>query len=80
MIKITAEVKGDNTDLRMIFRGGGEEIAMEAVHIMEQLPQQLLKEDKALFLHFLAEIEASDIFGIVVGPKNEEGEVDGTDE
>lgn len=80
MIKITAEVKGDKTDLRMNFSGAGVDIATEAVHIMEQLPKQLMETDTGLFLHFLAEIEASEMFGVAIGPKNEEEEPNEIDE
>lgn len=69
MIKITAKVKGEKTDIQLNFEGTGEDIAIEAVHIMEQIPKQLKETDTSLFLRFLAEMEASEIFGIAVGPK-----------
>lgn len=41
MIKITAESKGNKTELRVNISGTGEEIVTEAVHIMQQLPKQI---------------------------------------
>ena len=41
MIKITAETKGNQTDLRIKINGTGEDIINEAVHIMQQLPKQM---------------------------------------
>ena len=70
MIKITAESKGNQTELDIKIEGEGKSIVTEAVHIMEQLPKQIMKTNKTLFFYFLTELEASDMFGVDMGPKN----------
>lgn len=79
MIKITAESKGDNTELRIKIEGEGKSIVTEAVHIMEQLPKRIMETNKTLFFYFLAELEAPDMFGVGMGPKNL-GEAEDDDE
>lgn len=70
MIKITAESKGNQTELNIKIEGKGKSIVTEAVHIMEQLPKRIMEANKTLFFYFLAELEASDMFGVGMGPKN----------
>ena len=72
MIKITAESKGDNTELRIQIEGTGEDIINEAVHIMQQLPKQMEQASQPVFFHFLAELAETDMFGIGFRPKNRE--------
>lgn len=79
MIKITAESKGNQTELGIKIEGEGKSIVTEAVHIMEQLPKRIMETDKSLFFYFLAEIAASDMFGVGIGPKNL-GEAEDDDE
>lgn len=79
MINITAESKGDNTELRIKISGTGEDIVSEAVHIMQQLPKQIEQTSQPLFFRFLAELAETDMFGIGIGPKNR-GEAKNDDE
>lgn len=79
MIKITAESKGKQTEFNIKIEGEGKSIVTEAVHIMEQLPKQIMEANKTLFFYFLAELEASDMFGVGIRPKNL-GEADDDDE
>lgn len=70
MINITAESKGDNTELRIKISGTGEDIVTEAVHIMQQLPKQMEQTSQPVFFRFLAELAETDMFGIGIRPKN----------
>ena len=72
MIKITAESKGDNTELRIQISGTGEDIVTEAVHVMQQLPKQIEQTSQPVFFRFLAELAETDMFGIGFRPKNRE--------
>lgn len=72
MIKITAESKGNQTELEIKIEGKGETIVTEAVHIMQQLPKQMEQTSQPVFFHFLAELAETDMFGIDFGPKNRE--------
>ena len=72
MIKITAETKGNQTDLRIKINGTGEDIINEAVHIMQQLPKQMEQTSPPVFFRFLAELAETDMFGICLEPKNRE--------
>ena len=76
MIKITAETKGREVKLSIGIHGTGEEIVDEAVHIMQQLPKHIEEMDKALFLHFLAELVSTDMFdvGMKYGDPEEDAE------
>lgn len=70
MIKITAESKGNETELRININGTGEDIVSEAVHIMQQLPKQIEQTSQPVFFRFLAELAETDMFGVDMGPKN----------
>lgn len=72
MIKITAESKGNQTELAINIEGNGEAIVTEAVHIMEQLPKQIEQTSQPVFFRFLAELAETDMFGIGFRPKNRE--------
>lgn len=78
MIKITAESKGNKTELGINISGTGEDIVTEAVHIMQQLPKQIQGMNKALFFRFLADLTATGMFD--VGAKPENPEEDGDDD
>lgn len=79
MIKITAESKGNHTELSIAINGTGEDIVNEAVHIMQTLPEHMEKVDQSLFFRFLANLTETDVFRIDMGPKNR-GEADDDDE
>lgn len=79
MIKITAESKGNETELRININGTGEDIVSEAVHIMQQLPKQIEQTSQPVFFRFLAELAETDMFGISMGPNNR-GEAEDDDE
>lgn len=72
MINITAESKGNKTDLKIKINGTGEDIINEAVHIMQQLPKQMEQTSPSVFFRFLAKLAETDMFGICFEPKNNE--------
>ena len=72
MINITAESKGNKTDLKIKINGTGEDIINEAVHIMQQLPKQIEQTSQPVFFRFLAKLVETDMFGIDFAPKNRE--------
>lgn len=77
MIKITAESKGNQTELGIKISGTGEDIVTEAVHIMQQLPKQIQGMNKTLFFRFLADLTETGMFDVGVKPEDpEEGEDD----
>lgn len=77
MIKITAESKGNQTELAIKIEGNGETIVTEAVHIMQQLPKQIQGMNKTLFFRFLADLTETGMFDVGVKPEDpEEGEDD----
>ncbi len=77
MIKITAESKGNQTELAIKIEGEGETIVTEAVHIMQQLPKQIQGMNKTLFFRFLADLTETGMFDVGVKPEDpEEGEDD----
>lgn len=77
MIKITAESKGNHTELAIKIEGEGETIVTEAVHIMQQLPKQIQGMNKALFFRFLADLTETGMFDVGVKPEDlEEGDDD----
>lgn len=79
MIKITAESKGNKTELKINISGTGEDIVTEAVHIMQQLPKQIEQTSKPLFIRFLADLTETGMFGVGVKPEDPE-EDEGDDE
>ena len=79
MIKITAESKGNQTELKINISGTGEDIVTEAVHIMQQLPKQIEQTSQPVFFRFLAELAETDMFGIGIRPKKR-GEAEDDDE
>lgn len=79
MIKITAESKGNQTELAIKIEGEGETIVTEAVHIMQQLPKQIQGMNKALFFRFLADLTKTGMFDVGVKPEDPE-EDDNDDE
>ena len=77
MIKITAESKGNQTELAIKIEGDGETIVTEAVHIMQQLPKQIQGMNKDLFFRFLADLIETGMFDVGAKPEDpEEGEDD----
>ena len=77
MIKITAESKGNQTELRINISGTGEDIVTEAVHIMQQLPKQIEQTSQPLFFRFLADLTETGMFGVGVKPEDpQEGDDD----
>lgn len=72
MIKITAESKGNRTELRINISGTGEDIVTEAVHIMHQLPKQIEKTSQPLFLRLLTDLTETGMFGVGVKPEDPE--------
>lgn len=72
MIKITAESKGNQTELRINISGTGEDIVSEAVHIMQQLPKQIEQTSQPLFFRFLANLTETEMFGVGVKPEDPE--------
>lgn len=70
MIKITAESKGDRTELELTINGNGEDVVDEAVHIMQQLPKRIKEADQLVFFRFLVKLTETDMFRIGMGPKN----------
>ncbi len=79
MIKITAESKGDQTQLGIKINGTGEDIVNEAVCIMQQLPKQIEQTSQPLFFRFLAKLAETDMFGIGIIPEHR-GEAKDDDE
>lgn len=79
MINITAESKGDNTELRIKISGTGEDIINEAVGIMQQLPKLIEQTSQPVFFRFLAELTETGMFGVGISPKNR-GEAKDDDE
>lgn len=76
MIKITAESKGERTELAIKISGEGQAIVTEAVHIMQQLPKQIEGTNKTLFFRFLAELIDTGMFDIGVKPGEPEEDED----
>lgn len=72
MIKITAESKGNQTELRINISGTGKDIVSEAVHIMQQLPKQIEQTSQPLFFRFLANLTETGMFGVGVKPEDPE--------
>ena len=72
MIKITAESKGNQTELRINISGTGEDIVSEAVHIMQQLPKQIEQTSQPLFFRFLANLTETGMFDVGVKPEDPE--------
>lgn len=72
MIKITAESKGNQTELAIKIEGEGETIVTEAVHIMQQLPKQIQGMNKTLFFRFLADLTETGMFDVGVKPEDPE--------
>lgn len=70
MIKITAETKGNQTELAIKIEGNGETIVTEAVHIMQQLPKQIQGMNKALFFRFLADLTETGMFDVGAKPED----------
>jgi hypothetical protein len=71
MIKITAENKGSKTDLGIKIDGTGEDIVVEAVTIMCQLPKQIKEISTPVLLRFLAELSETDMFGVAMNSMKE---------
>lgn len=76
MIKITAESKGNQTELAIKIEGKGETIVTEAVHIMQQLPKQIHGMNKTLFFRFLADLTETGMFDVGVKPEDPEEDED----
>lgn len=76
MIKITAESKGNQTELAIKIEGEGETIVTEAVHIMQQLPKQIQGMNKTLFFRFLADLTETGMFDVGVKPEDPEEDED----
>lgn len=76
MIKITAESKGNKTELGINISGTGEDIVTEAVHIMQQLPKQIQGMNKTLFFRFLADLTETGMFDVGVKPEDPEEDED----
>lgn len=76
MIKITAESKGNQTELAIKIEGNGETIVTEAVHIMQQLPKQIQGMNKTLFFLFLADLTETGMFDVGVKPEDPEEDDD----
>lgn len=76
MIKITAESKGNQTELAIKIEGNGETIVTEAVHIMQQLPKQIQGMNKTLFFRFLADLTETGMFDVGVKPEDPEEDDD----
>ena len=76
MIKITAESKGNETELAIKIEGKGETIVTEAVHIMQQLPKQIEQTSQPLFFRFLADLTETGTFGVGVKPEDPEEDED----
>ena len=76
MIKITAESKGNQTELKINISGTGEEIVTEAVHIMQQLPKQIEQTSQPLFFRFLADLTETGMFDVGVKPEDPEEDED----
>ena len=76
MIKITAESKGNQTELAINISGTGEDIVTEAVHIMQQLPKQIQGMNKTLFFRFLADLTETGMFDVGVKPGDPEEDDD----
>ena len=76
MINITAESKGDKTELRIKISGTGKDIVTEAVHIMQQLPKQIEQTSQPLFFRFLADLTETGMFGVGVKPEDPEEDED----
>ena len=76
MIKITAESKGNQTELAIKIEGNGETIVTEAVHIMQQLPKQIQGMNKTLFFRFLADLTETGMFDVGVKPEDPEEDED----
>ena len=76
MIKITAESKGNETELAIKIEGKGETIVTEAVHIMQQLPKQIEQTSQPLFFRFLADLTETGMFGVGVKPEDPEEDED----
>ena len=74
MIKITAESKGDRTELKISTDGTGEEIIAEAIHIMQQLPKHIQEMDKTLFFLFLDNLTRTGMFDVGFKPQDHEEE------
>lgn len=72
MIKITAESKGNQTDLAIKIAGKGETIVTEAVYIMQELPKQIQEMNKTLFFRFLADLAEAEMFDVKVKPEDPE--------
>lgn len=70
MIKITAESKGNQTELAIKIEGNGETIVTEAVHIMQQLPNQIQGMNKSLFFRFLADLTETGMFDVGAKPED----------
>lgn len=76
MINITAESKGNQTELAIKIEGKGETIVTEAVHIMQQLPKQIEKTSQPLFFRFLADLTETGMFDVGVKPEDPEEDDD----
>lgn len=76
MIKITAESKGNQTELAIKIEGEGKTIVTEAVHIMQQLPKHIQGMNKALFFRFLADLTETGMFDVGVKPEDPEEDDD----
>ena len=76
MINITAESKGNQTELAIKIEGKGETIVTEAVHIMQKIPKQIYGMDKALFFLFLADLTETGMFDVEVKPEDPEEDDD----
>ena len=76
MIKITAESKGNQTELAIKVEGKGETIVTEAVHIMQKLPKHIRETDKNLFFLFLDRLIRTGMLDVGFEPTGPEEEAD----
>lgn len=76
MIKITAESKGNQTELAIKIEGKGGTIVEEAVHIMQQLPKQIQGMNKTLYSRFLADLIKTAMFDVGGNPEDPEEDED----
>ena len=76
MITIKAKREGDAVSYECNMSGSGEDLALEAANIFEQLPKQLEETEPAIFFRFLSEITLSGKFGVAPHPDKKEEEAE----
>ena len=74
MIKIEAKNENEGCNLSMKITGSPEDLAIEAVSIMQTIPRHLEETDKTLFFMFMAALTATGDFGVEV--RNKEKKTD----